>query len=240
MARLLLVDDDPDFLRWEAAVLSADGHEVLIATTGAEALRAVEEARPDLVLLDILMPDIDGRLLHEQICQKADIPVVFVSVIRQAGESVLRGASGYITKPLDPVRLVSAVEGALGPTTTDPGVILVVDDDADIRSLFRTVLTTSGYKVDLAPHGAAALERLAREPRVGLVITDVHMLPVNGIQLVRAMREDPRFEQVPVIVQTSDDMVARDNCWVELGVERIMVKDKFLRWLRDTVRRRVG
>jgi CheY-like chemotaxis protein len=239
MARLLLVDDDPDFLRWEAAVLSADGHEVKVATTGAEALRAVQEATPDLVLLDILMPDIDGRLLHEEICKKADVPVVFVSVIRQAGESVLRGASGYITKPIDPTRLVTAVEGALGPAV-DPGTILIVDDDPDIRSLFRTVLRTSGYTVDLAPNGEAALARLGQEPRVGLVITDVHMTPVNGIQLVRAMRQDPRYEQVPVIVQTSDDMVARDNCWVELGVERIMVKDKFLRWLRDTVRSRVG
>ena len=239
MARLLLVDDDPDFLRWEAAVLSADGHAVSIATTGAEALRAVETAPPDLVLLDILMPDIDGRLLHEQICKRAKVPVVFVSVIRQAGESVLRGASGYITKPLDPVRLVSAVEGALGPAT-DPGMVLIVDDDPDIRALFRTVLTTSGYRVDVAPNGVAALERLGQEPRVGLVITDVHMAPMNGIQLVRAMRQDRRFEQVPVIVQTSDDMVARDNCWVELGVERIMVKDKFLAWLRETVRSRVG
>jgi CheY-like chemotaxis protein len=239
MARLLLVDDDPDFLRWEAAILAADGHEVKTATTGAEALSAVEEARPDLVLLDILMPDIDGRLIHEQICQKADVPVVFVSVIRQAGESVLRGACGYITKPLDPGRLVSEVQNALG-ATTDPGTVLVVDDDADIRSLFRTVLTSSGYKVDLAANGKAALQRLQQEPRIGLVITDVHMVPVNGIQLVRAMRQDPRFEQVPVIVQTSDDMVARDNCWVELGVERVMVKDKFFRWLRDTVRSRVG
>jgi CheY-like chemotaxis protein len=239
MARLLLVDDDPDFLRWEAAVLAADGHEVKTATTGAEALKAVEDSRPDLVLLDILMPDIDGRLLHEQICKKADVPVVFVSVIKQAGESVLRGAQGYITKPLDPARLVTAVEGALG-TTTEPGTILVVDDDADIRSLFRTVLRTSGYEVDVAANGVAAFERLGREPRIGLVITDVHMVPMNGIQLVRAMRADPRFEQLPVIVQTSDDMVARDNCWVELGVERIMVKDQFLRWLRDTVRRRVG
>jgi CheY-like chemotaxis protein len=239
MARILLVDDDPDFLRWEAAVLSADGHEVSIATTGAEALRAVETTPPDLVLLDILMPDIDGRLLHEQICKRANVPVVFVSVIRQAGESVLRGASGYITKPLDPVRLVSAVEAALGPAT-DPGTVLIVDDDPDIRALFRTVLTTSGYTVNVAPHGVAAMERLGQEPRVGLVITDVHMAPMNGIQLVRAMRQDRRFDQVPVIVQTSDDMVARDNCWVELGVERIMVKDKFLAWLRETVRSRVG
>ena len=239
MARLLLVDDDPDFLRWEAAVLTADGHEVEIATTGAEALRAVEATPPDLVLLDILMPDIDGRFLHEQICRRSNVPVVFVSVIRQAGESVLRGASGYITKPLDPTRLMSAVESALGPGT-DPGTILIVDDDPDICALFRTVLTTSGYTVDVAANGKAAFARLGQEPRVGLLITDVHMAPMNGIQLVRAMRQDPRFQQVPIIVQTSDDMVARDNCWVELGVERIMVKDKFLRWLRDTVRSRVG
>ena len=118
--------------------------------------------------------------------------------------------------------------------------ILVVDDDPDICALFRTVLTTSGYTVDVAPNGVAAFARLGQEPRVGLLITDVHMAPMNGIQLVRAMRQDPRFQQVPIIVQTSDDMVARDNCWVELGVERIMVKDKFLRWLRDTVRSRVG
>jgi CheY-like chemotaxis protein len=185
------------------------------------------------------MPDIDGRLLHDQIRKTSAVPVVFVSVTRHGGESVLRGASGYVTKPLDPERLLAAVQGALGPGT-DPGTILVVDDDADIRSLFQAVLSASGYEVDVAPHGAAAFDRLGREPQVGLVITDVHMQPMNGMELVRAMRNDPRFEQVPILVQTSDDLVARDNCWVELGVERVMVKDTFLRWLRTTVRSRVG
>lgn len=238
MARLLVVDDDPDFLRWEAAVLIAEGHDVTTAANGREAVSAVAEAPPDLVLLDILMPDIDGRLLHDEIRKTSDVPVVFVSVFGHAGELVLRGASGFITKPLDPHRLLSTVQRTLDGA--DPGTILVVDDDADIRGLFSTVLNGSGYTVDGAPEGGAALARLAREPRVGLVITDVHMRPVNGLELVRRMRADPRFQQLPVIVQTSDDIVARDNCWVELGVERTMVKDKFLLWLRETVRNRVG
>ena len=64
------------------------------------------------------------------------------------------------------------------------------------------------------------------------------MPEMNGVELVRAMRRDPRFRELPVIVQTSDSLMARSDVWTELNVEQSLEKDQFRRWLRETVSRR--
>ena len=68
-------------------------------------------------------------------------------------------------------------------------------------------------------------------------MTDVHMPQMNGLELVRALRADPRWFDLPVLVQTSDALLAHDNVWTELHVERALEKDEFRTWLRDTVAR---
>lgn len=237
---ILIVDDDDALLRWEAAILSAEGYVVRTARSGGEALAAVDERVPDLVLLDLLLPDLDGYVLHELIRKRASLPVLVVSILPSAGESVLRGADAFVQKPPDPDRLVSSVKELLGEAPRETRV-LVVEDDEPTRALYRTVLELrTPFGVVEAENGRQALATLAEDPLVRLVITDVHMPEMNGVELVRALRADPRWRELPVIVQTSDALMARSGVWAELGVERALEKDEFRRWLRETVSRRVG
>jgi CheY-like chemotaxis protein len=116
VVRVLAVDDDPTILRLLQVNLQMEGHDVVTASDGVEALAKARESRPEVVLLDVMMPGLDGWQVCEQLRADPDIgdtPVVFVSA--RAQESDLArghavGANAYITKPFDPVELTELVE----------------------------------------------------------------------------------------------------------------------------------
>ena len=116
MARVLAVDDDPTILRLLQVNLEMEGHEVLTAEDGHSALAVIRAERPDVVLLDVMMPEMDGFQVCESVRADPDIadtPIVFVSARAQQADldrGYASGADGYITKPFDPVDLVETIE----------------------------------------------------------------------------------------------------------------------------------
>ena len=118
-APVLLVDDEPAIRTICRVNLEGDGFPVLEAKDGAEALAEVRRQRPALVLLDVMMPGLDGWKVAEQLAadaQTRDIPVVFLSA-RAASEDRLRaqelGAVGYVVKPFDPLELAGTIRRVL-------------------------------------------------------------------------------------------------------------------------------
>jgi DNA-binding response OmpR family regulator len=122
--RVLVVDDDADVRRLCGMNLVWDGHEIIEAAGGAEGLELISSEAPDVVLLDIMMPNIDGlealrriRLSEESV----DMPVVLISArvgIEDQIEGWAAGADGYITKPFSPADLTQALDRA---RNLDPG-----------------------------------------------------------------------------------------------------------------------
>lgn len=122
MARVLAVDDDPTILRLLQVNLEMEGHEVLTAENGQSALAAIRADRPEVVLLDVMMPEMDGFQVCEAVRADPDIadtPIVFVSARAQQSDldrGYASGADGYITKPFDPLELIETIERlAAGP-----------------------------------------------------------------------------------------------------------------------------
>jgi DNA-binding response OmpR family regulator len=115
-ARLLLVDDDVAHLEVLAERLAGDGFEVAKAHSGREALRQLDEAWPDLVILDLLMPNMTGKDLAARIKRRADLPIIVVSAIDE-GESradlIARYAEDYVAKPYDYSELVARIRRVL-------------------------------------------------------------------------------------------------------------------------------
>jgi CheY-like chemotaxis protein len=116
LARLLVADDDDDVLSLVAITLELEGHEVTTASDGAEAVRRAVAERPDAIVLDVMMPGVDGLTALRQLRDTPStrtIPVLLLSA--KAGSididtGMEAGAAGYVTKPFEPEALVEAVE----------------------------------------------------------------------------------------------------------------------------------
>jgi CheY-like chemotaxis protein len=228
MAKLLIVEDDEGTLSWMSAALAMMGHDVRGFIGGQAALDAASSWRPDLIVTDIMMPEMDGLTFARLVRRHRDVPVMFVSIARKQAEAVLLGAAGYVQKPATAAEIREAVARVLGQPR-GRNTILIVDDDADIRQIYRASLEPS-FNVIEAEHGAIALDRLHKH-RVDLAIVDVHMPVMNGTELIRAIRADPALERLPVIVQTSDLVALRAPVWRDLRVAQLVDKADFLNWL---------
>ena len=120
MKRILAVDDEPHILKLVAFSLKSGGYEVLEATNGLSAIEIAEVEQPDLVLLDVMMPALDGYEACSRLKENPatrDIPVVMLTAKTQAAEQkagLERGAMGYICKPFTPKDLVAQVRSLIG------------------------------------------------------------------------------------------------------------------------------
>ena len=113
--KILVVDDEPTIVRLMEFVLARQGHQMLIAVNGEEALEKIRAHKPDLVLLDIMMPRIDGYEVAQQVRadpETASLPIIMLSAKAQT-EDIRRGAEvgvdAYVTKPFSPEHLVQVV-----------------------------------------------------------------------------------------------------------------------------------
>jgi CheY-like chemotaxis protein len=237
MTKLLLLDDEPETLEWMAAALSTFGNEVRSFTSGREALAQLADWHPDLIISDILMPEIDGFAFARLAHALGSPPIMFISIAMKRAEAVLAGAVGYVQKPATADEVRSAVASVLGHERRR-ATILVVDDDPEVRELYASYLQP-GFEIVDAVDGLDALAKLGERP-VDLVITDYHMPHMNGLELIRALRADEQFERIPVIVQTSDHVALRSPVWRELGVAHKLDKVDFFRWLRRNVQAHVA
>lgn len=120
MARILIVDDSATELRQLAQMLERHGHHVLAASTGREGVSLANSEQPDLVLMDVVMPEVNGFQATRQIAREehtSHIPVIIVSAKDQAADRVWgerQGAKGYLTKPVKEGDLMAAVNQVLG------------------------------------------------------------------------------------------------------------------------------
>ena len=119
--RLLLIDDDPNLILLVKDYLEFRGYEVITAENGREALEILEQDVPDMIICDVMMPEMDGYTFVEQVRQNERtswIPVLFLSAKGQSADRVKglnKGADVYMVKPFEPEELVAQVESSLKP-----------------------------------------------------------------------------------------------------------------------------
>src|SRR5438067_384955 len=119
MRRILVVEDEPENRLLLGVVLTAEGYDVVEVEDGPAALEAAARDRPDIILLDVMMPGMNGYAVLERLREDADlreIPVIMLTALAQRGNlerAVEMGAAGYVTKPFEPAELLQAMEKAL-------------------------------------------------------------------------------------------------------------------------------
>jgi DNA-binding response OmpR family regulator len=162
-ARLLLVDDDLPHLDALAERLTGDGFEIVKASSGKEALDQLDAAWPDLVILDLLMPEMDGQSLAARIKSRADLPVLVLSAISEAdskADLIARYAEDYVSKPYDYAELLARIRRVLRRLRDQiPVEELALGDITLIPR--RREATVRGRRVALSPTESRFLATLA-------------------------------------------------------------------------------
>ncbi len=250
MARILLIEDNPDNLDLMSYLLAVYGHVVATAEDGESGIAAARATRPDLVACDIHLPGVDGYGVAKALKGNpalADVPVIAVTALAMVGdrEKILAaGFDGYITKPIDPQRVVTQLDAFLpaalrgSPPSTGfgrsdapgesvlatNGVILVVDDGPTNRDLIYQTLSPYGYDVRLADGVAAAMEQLA-SLTPDLILSDLHMPGENGFAFIRRVKADPRLAALPFVFISSSVWGEHDReTALALGVTRFLLR----------------
>jgi two-component system KDP operon response regulator KdpE len=171
---VLVVDDEPALLRAVGAALKARHYEVATVESGQAAIDAIALAPPDVVVLDLGLPDIDGIEVCRRVREWSDVPIVVLSAEGSEARKVLaldEGADDYVTKPFSTAELLARIRVALrhrkeAAAPDDDAVLRVGDLEIDQA---RHVVGVGGRKVDLTPKEFAFLALLARWP--GRVLT---------------------------------------------------------------------
>ncbi len=204
--RVLVVDDEAPIRRFLRAALTAHGYEVLEARNGQEALSALTAQRPDLLILDLGLPDMEGLEVTRRLREWSNIPIIILSVREGEADKVATldaGADDYLTKPFGVGELLARLRAAMRRTapTADEPAFTIGELKVDLAS---RIVTVAGQEAQLTPTEYGLLHALVTH--VGKVMThrqllrqvwgvayeeETHILRVNISNLRRKIEADP-------------------------------------------------
>ncbi len=253
--RLLLVDDEIDFLESAGKALTRRGFLVEGASDGEAALDIMEHLEFDIAVLDVKMPGIDGVELFHQIKSRfPSLPVVILTghgSIQQAFQTSKDGVYDYLAKPCDMDKLAEICRAALRRNESHAEVksevsgedlpirVLLVDDERDFLEAMSKVLTRRGMDVSVASDGTMALERMKGEV-FDVVVLDLRMPGPSGLDVLQEIKTF--FPDTEVILLTGHPSVALALRGLRQGAFDFVVKpqnvDSLARKIREAAARR--
>jgi len=243
---ILLVEDNPITRKMLRFALEAEGYDVVDAADGRAALEMSATRRPDLLVLDYVLPDMDGLQLLAEVRRQTtvpELPAIIVTGLLSRLEA-LRAQGGahtqFLAKPVAPSRLLEIVGAQLSAPErpAPPGSllaassgrrVLVLDDEQLNLNLASFRLKQAGYEVETASGGAEGLE-LARRRPPDAILTDVMMPSMDGFAFCREARRDPALATIPIVlvsaafVDEADRELARN-----VGADALVVRTPDLR-----------
>ena len=222
---ILIIDDDPTVRDLMKRQLQRDGFGVLIAEDGPSGIKMTIETRPDAIVLDILMPGMDGWSVLRTLKaseETANIPVIMASILDEKNRGFSLGAADYLSKPVERDRLISSIEKLIG--SGDGKTVFIIEDDEELRFLLREALTKESYLVIEAENGKVALNELEEAiESPDLILLDLNMPVMNGFEFLEVYRE--KFgNNVPIVVVTGADLNEKDKEFLSGEVTRILEK----------------
>jgi signal transduction histidine kinase/DNA-binding response OmpR family regulator len=233
---VLVVDDDEATRDYVARQLDREGFVVRTCSDGAQGVELARELRPSLILMDILMPEVDGwemlSVLREDE-ELRDIPVILASILDERSAGMRAGAADFLTKPIQRERLIHSIRRALGanyPDDPDEQVhVLIVEDSQDSRELLvRMIQLEPSWVAHTAHNGADALDVLGRvKPHI--ILLDLMMPKMDGFSFLRELRADPARQHIPVLVVTAKTLEPDEERVLSEGTSGVLTKGQLER-----------
>ena len=219
---ILVVDDSAGARMVIFKELTSAGFKVHLATNGKEGVKKAKELKPDIITMDVDMPEMNGFEacnILKNYSETSDIPIIMISSqnspeIREKGFDV--GAVEFFMKPFTSGRMAEYVNMLLETRKISRSEkILVVDDSSAMRHIMKYIFTKNGFNVVLAEDGSQGLEA-AKETHPDLIVTDCYMPNMDGFELAGEVRSIKEFRHVPIIMLTAihgkDDVIKGLEC----------------------------
>lgn len=213
--KILVVDDDPAISEMLTIVLSAEGFDTVAVTDGALAVETASREQPDLILLDLMLPGMNGIDICRLIRQESSVPIIMLTAKTDTVDVVLgleSGADDYVNKPFKAKELVARIRARLRATVDEPSEILEVGDlsiDVPAHTVKR-----NGAEISLTPLEFDLLLELARRPQqvftreelLGKVwgyrhASDTRLVNVHVQRLRAKIEKDPENPQIVLTVR---------------------------------------
>jgi signal transduction histidine kinase/DNA-binding response OmpR family regulator/HAMP domain-containing protein len=226
-ASILIIDDDPDVHVILQRALGQRGWQVYSASTSDEGLRIARLRRPDLILLDVVMPGVDGWQILAVIKgdpDLMDIPVIMLTMLDDRSLGFALGATDYLTKPIDMQQLTGVLQRHIERRQNQS--ILIIEDDNVTRAMIRRLLEREGWDVYEAGDGKDGLEQVAAH-RPGLILLDLMMPLMDGFGFVAELRQNPEWSAIPVVVITAKDLTEDERRDLGEHADRVLRKGTY-------------
>lgn len=216
--KVLLVDDDQDFREAVKLALENSGFTVVTANDGEAGLKSVKKEKPDLIILDVMMPKKDGYAVCYELKNNettASIPVLMLTSLgsetkgKDGADVLAKGhkAEGYLEKPVESDMLVDKVKQLLKEAHAKKEdeqkiKVLLIDDDRDFLEAVKTILEENDYLVLSAFTGEEGLMSVSRN-KPDLILLDVMLPETDGFAVCKEIKENPNSKGIPVVMLTS-------------------------------------
>jgi signal transduction histidine kinase/DNA-binding response OmpR family regulator len=208
---VLVIDDEPMAQELNKRWIERLGHRVIIAPNGTDGLKLARTLKPNVILLDISMPDINGWEVLQALKEDpttAHIPAIMVSAHDDRKRAILLGAVELLTKPVardDLNQLLTLYAGR------SEGNILLVEDDVAMADIYKRSITSAGFQVHHAKNGIEALKLLEKQKDFRMAVVDLMMPEMDGFQFLEALETHHATLALPVMVLTAKDLTPVDR-----------------------------
>jgi signal transduction histidine kinase/DNA-binding response OmpR family regulator len=229
---VLVVEDDPQAVELLSLYLEGAGYRVEVAWDGEDGFTKACQIHPALIILDLLLPKIDGwdllvRLKGEPTTR--GVPVVIVSIMDERGKGFALGAADYLVKPVSREELVNAVQRVnLRRPTSEAVTILAIDDDPMALELVDAILSPEGFQILKTYDGEEGVA-IARRETPALIILDLLMPEVDGFMVVERLRADPITATIPIVILTSKYLTPEEKARLNGEIACLSRKGEFSR-----------
>ena len=219
----LVMEDEPSAVELLRRLLDRNGYECLVASDGESGLEMARSNEPDIILLDIGLPKLDGWAVLQKFAveeQMQAIPTIVVSVDDRKQLSIGLGASDHLVKPVNTDELDSILKFYSNKRRER---ILLVEDDEATANLYKRGLEQCGFEVKRATNGEDAFT-LLEEDAFDLVVTDLMMPQSDGYELIARIGAIPLEQRPPVVVVTGAVIAPEQRAMIDGSVDSIQFK----------------
>ncbi|MEY3825873.1 MAG: hypothetical protein RLZZ148_686 [Cyanobacteriota bacterium] len=230
LAKTILIIDDDNFAHAQIEKYFSSDRFNVIATTDPEmGLELAKKEHPDVIILDVIMPKIDGWTMLNRLKEDPDlssIPVIMSTFVNDKNVGYALGATDYLVKPISKKQIETVLAKYVFPS--HGGYILIVDDEAINRSILHSQIEKVGLVVKEATNGLMALE-MVKQFIPQLILLDLMMPEMDGFELIDQLRQNPQYQNIPIVVITAKDLTNEDHQRLSGYVQNVLQKGSYSR-----------